>query len=176
MTSGTSTMSPDNTPRYSQSHSISMHCLQRRTRQGVSRGSITNGVDHADDTGDIDHVTCEHAAILVTPNALSSHWWSAVNITEWMHERGNRVYAKHFTVDGRRSIFRLSIIVYAFIRRSTVEFGNQLTISQFIVIKWQLIMSKTSNLELYDLITIIINHDVISLMVIIFIIKSSCHK
>ena len=48
--------------------------LQRRTRQGVARGSIIiDGVDHADDTGDIDHVTCEHAAILVTPNALSSH-------------------------------------------------------------------------------------------------------
>ena len=30
-------------------------------------------VDHADDIGDIDHVTCEHAAILVTPNALPSH-------------------------------------------------------------------------------------------------------
>jgi hypothetical protein len=86
MTSGTSTMSSDSTPRYSHSHSTSMHCFQRRTRQGVARGSITDGVDHADDTGDIDHVTCEHAAILVTPNALSSHWWSAVDISECMNE------------------------------------------------------------------------------------------
>jgi hypothetical protein len=39
----------------------------------VARGSITDGVDYADDTGDIDHVTWEHAAILVTANALSSH-------------------------------------------------------------------------------------------------------
>ena len=63
-------MSPDSTPQCSHSHSISMQCLQRQTRQGVARGSITDGVDHADDTGDIDHATCEHAAILVTPNAL----------------------------------------------------------------------------------------------------------
>ena len=35
-----------------------------------------------------------------------------------------RVYAEHFTVDGRRSIFRLSKKVYAFILRSTVEYGE----------------------------------------------------
>ena len=50
----------------SHSHSISVHYLQRRTRQGVARGSITDatlGVDHSDDTRDIDHVTWEHVAL-----------------------------------------------------------------------------------------------------------------
>ena len=97
-----------------------------------------------------------------------------------------RVYAEHFTVDGRRSIFRLSKKVYAFIRRSTVECGestyeksvlsymrryksdqrNKMTIKNEQKFECRIIRFDDNDHD----------NDVISLIVIILILKSSCHE